>query len=192
MRIEGQHAVALPRARVFEGLQDAAMLRACTPGLTRLDETEPGHFEATLELKLPAVSGRFEGGVDVVERAAPERMRFRLKGKGAPGFVDGTADLALAEAEGRTTVRYVADVTIGGQIARLGQRMISGVAKEMAGQFFEAFEKAGAAAAAPPGSAGARAGDASPEPLPAAPSPLFAGLQLLWRLVLRALGLRRD
>jgi hypothetical protein len=121
-------------------------------------------------------------------------MRFRLKGKGAPGFVDGTADLALAEADGRTTVRYVADVTVGGQIARLGQRMISGVAKEMAGQFFETFEKAGGASAAgpAPGSAGAPAGGAPGGALPAAPSPLFAGLQLLWRLVLRALGLRRD
>jgi carbon monoxide dehydrogenase subunit G len=195
VRIEGQHRVALPRQRVFEALQDPAILRASTPGLTRLDETAPGHFGATLELKLPAISGRFDGTVDVIERAPPERMRMRLRGKGAPGFVDGTADLALAEDGGGTLVRYVADATVGGQVARLGQRMISGVAKELAGQFFETFEKAagaGAAASATPDHAGPSTSSAPPVPLPAPPNPGLAGLRLLWRLLLRALGLRRD
>jgi hypothetical protein len=73
-------------------------------------------------------------------------------------------------------------------VARLGQRMISGVAKEMAGQFFEAFERAVAAAAA----SAAPAPGAPPAALPAPPSPLRAALQLLWRLVLRALGLSKH
>jgi hypothetical protein len=184
VRIEGQHEVALPASRVFAGLQDSALLRACTPGLVRLEETGPGRFEGALELKLPAIRGRFDGTVEVVEREAPGRLRLRLRGKGASGFVDGSADLALAEAGGRTSLRYVADVTVGGQVARLGQRMLSGVVKEMATQFFETFEKAAAVAAAATAPAAA--------PLPPPPSPLAAGLQLLWRLLLRALGLRRG
>ena len=188
MKIEGEERVAVPLARAFEALADPAVLRACTPGLVRLEETAPGHFEATLELKLPALSGRFDGTVDIVEREAPARLKLRLKGKGAPGFVDGSADLALREAEGATAVRYVADVTIGGQVARLGQRMISGVAKELAGQFFEAFEKAGAASAGVPE---ATLPGAEPAALPAPPSQLRAALQLLWRLLLRALGLSK-
>jgi uncharacterized protein len=191
VRIEGQARLALPRERVFRGLSDPALLRACTPGVTRLEETRPDHFEGTLELKLPALSGRFEGSVDVAEREEPGRVKLRLKGKGPPGFVDGTAEILLAEETGAgTALRYVADVTVGGQVARLGQRMISGVAKEMAGQFFEAFEKAGAASAGPSADGGDAASAAVPPPRAA--SPLFAGLQLLWRLLLRALGLRRD
>jgi len=196
MRIEGEERVALTVARAFEALLDPAVLRACTPGLVRLDETQPGHFEATLELKLPAVSGRFEGTVDVVERDAPSRAKLRLKGKGAPGFVDGTAELALAEAEGGgSRVRYVADVTVGGNVARLGQRMLSGVAKEMAGQFFDAFGKATAAWEASGAAADAAipgmAPSAAPSALPEAPNPVFAALQLAWRLLLRALGLSK-
>ena len=67
MKIEGQERIALPPGRAFEALLDPALLRACTPGLARLDETQPGHYEATLDLKLPAISGRFEGTVDVVK-----------------------------------------------------------------------------------------------------------------------------
>lgn len=176
MKIEGQERIAIPAARAFAALLDPAVLRACTPGLIRLEETQPGHFEATLEVKLPAVSGRFEGSVDVAEREPPARAKLRLKGKGAPGFVDGTAELALAEEGGVTVVRYAADVTVGGNVARLGQRMLSGVAKELAGQFFEAFARVTAAQA----------------PLPEPPSTLFAGLQLVWRLLLRALGLSKH
>jgi len=194
MKIEGQERVALPPGRAFDALLDPTLLRACTPGVTRLDETQPGHYEATLELKLPAISGRFDGTVDVIEREAPSRAKLRLKGKGAPGFVDGTAELALAEADGGgSLVRYVADVTVGGNVARLGQRMLSGVAKEMAGQFFDTFGKLTAARAASRAAAEA-AGEPSsgaPVALPEPPNPILAALQLVWRLLLRALGLSK-
>ncbi|MGH7287817.1 MAG: CoxG family protein, partial [Myxococcota bacterium] len=137
MKIEGSERVALAPDVVWQGLNTPRVLQASTPGLVRLDETAPDHFEATLEIRLPAVSGRFEGTLDIVEREAPSRMKVKLKGKGAPGFVDGGAELFLAAAEGGTQVRYSADVQVGGQVARVGQRMLSGVSKEMAGQFFE-------------------------------------------------------
>lgn len=198
MKIEGKARIALPAARVFEALLDPAVLRASTPGLVRLEETSPGHFEATLEVKLPAITGRFEGSVDVAEREPPARAKLRLKGKGAPGFVDGAAEFSLAEEGGATRVRYAADVTVGGNVARLGQRMLSGVAKELAAQFFETFERVTAAQAASAASAGGATLAAAapslemPAPsLPAAPNALLAGLQLAWRLLLRALGLAK-
>jgi hypothetical protein len=179
MRIEGSASVPLPPDVVWQGLQDPAVLRASTPGLTRLEETAKDRFEATLELKLPAMTGRFEGRVGILEREPPARMKLALDGQGAPGFVRGTAELRLAPAAGGTELRYVADVDVGGQILRLGQRMISGVAKEMAGQFFETFTKVAAPGAAP--AAGATS-----------PSALRAFFSLVWRLIRRALGLARD
>ncbi len=176
MKIEGSEHVALAPDVVWQALNTPRVLQASTPGLVRLDETAPDHFEATLELKLPAVSGRFEGTLDIVEREAPARMKLRLKGKGAPGFVDGGAELFLAAADGGTQLRYSADVQVGGQVARLGQRMLSGVSKEMAGQFFETFAKLAA-----PG--GAQGGAAAPAP----PSALRAFLGLLLRLARRLL-----
>jgi len=178
VKIEGSERVALAPDVVWQALNTPRVLQASTPGLVRLDETAPDHFEATLEIKLPAVTGRFEGTLDIVEREAPARMKVKLKGKGAPGFVDGGAELFLAAAEGGTQVRYSADVQVGGQVARLGQRMLSGVTKEMAGQFFETFAKV----AAPGGSAAGAAG------APAPPSALRAFFSLLLRLARRLLN----
>ncbi len=116
-------------------------------------------------------------------------------GKGAPGFVNGEATLVLAESGPGTEVRYEADVTVGGQIARLGQRMISAAAKEMAGQFFEAFDghaKAAANAATPaPAGASPAPGTTVAVAAPPPASPLRAFLQLVFRTLRNLLGLSR-
>ena len=172
MKIEGSARVRTPPDQAWRRIVDPETVRRCTPGLELLTETSPDHFEAVLELKLPAIRGRFEGAVDFLERSEPELLRMKLEGRGAPGFVSGEVTLALAPADGGTEFRYHADLQVGGQIARFGQRMVSGVAKDMAGQFFAAFERL----------------DELPAGVSAAPSPLAAFFGLLWRTILRALG----
>ena len=176
MRLEGRQIVDLPLATVFERLNDPRVLRACTPGLEKLEARDPDHFEAVLEVKLPAITGRFEGTLEVLERRSPDRLKLRLEGKGAVGFVDGEVALDVASVDEGASVQYVAEVQIGGQIARLGQRMLSGVTREMAGQFFAAFE---------------RWRPEAPEQS-VAPSAGRSFLQLVWRSLLRLLGLRRG
>ncbi|HXZ85211.1 MAG TPA: SRPBCC domain-containing protein, partial [Myxococcota bacterium] len=110
------------------------------------------------------------------ERRPPDHLRLRLAGKGPVGFVDGEVALELARVDEGTRVQYAADVQVGGQVARLGQRMLSGVTREMAGQFFAAFE---------------RWRPEAPDQV-VAPGAGRSFLQLLWRSLLRLLGLRRD
>lgn len=195
MRLEGSRSLALPLAEAWRRLDDPAVIQQCTPGLERLEETAPDHFEAVLEVKLPAVTGRFTGSIDFLERTPEQRLRMRVRGKGAAGFVDGEATLDLSgpahsgsahsgSPDGGSTVRWSADVQIGGQVARLGQRMISGVGKEMAGQFFDALERVDAQTHAP--------GVGGPGAPSAALPPWRAALQLAWRTLLRLVGLRRD
>jgi hypothetical protein len=176
MKLDGKHIVDMPVATAYERLCDPRVLRACTPGLDKLDAQGSDHFDAVLEVRLPAITGRFEGAIDFLERVPPEKLRLKLAGKGPVGFVDGDVTLTLSAVDEGTSVQYVADVQIGGQVARLGQRMISGVTREMAGQFFSAFE---------------RWRPEAPEQS-VAPSAGRSFLQLVWRSLLRLLGLRRG
>ncbi|MED5262411.1 MAG: carbon monoxide dehydrogenase subunit G [Myxococcota bacterium] len=185
MKVEGREKISIAVSDAWRGVNDPSILRACTPGLTRLDETSPDQFEATLELKLPAVSGRFEGRVVILERDEPSRLKLQLEGKGGPGFVNGEAELHFGPDGDGTAVHFEANVQVGGQIARLGQRMISGVTKEMAGQFFEALERV----AAPGGTAAEDGGVSAPTEF--APNPLSSFLKLAWRTLLNLLGLSK-
>ncbi len=169
MKLEGRERVPTPLALAWERINDPDVLRRCTPGLARLEETRPDHFEARIELRLPAVRGDFDGSVDFLERRAPEALRLRIQGKGAPGFVNGEVTLELRGLADGTEFSYAADVQVGGQIARLGQRMVSGVVKDMAAQFFYAFARI----------------DNVPADQVVAHSLLRSVLELAWRALLR-------
>ena len=40
---------------------------------------------------------------------------------------------------GATEMNYRIEVTVGGKLAQVGSRLVSGAAKKLAGQFFEKF-----------------------------------------------------
>ncbi len=177
MKLDGRVKVALSREEAWQRINDPDVLRRCAPGLTELVQTRDDRFDAVIELALPAIKGRFEGVVEFVERAPPERLRVQFSGKGAAGFVVGDVALELLPDGAATEFAYEAELQVGGTVARLGQRMISGVAKSMAAEFFEALERA------TPG------GPGEPAPSLAAP-PLLALLRLLLRSLRRLFGAR--
>jgi hypothetical protein len=76
-----------------------------------------------------------------------------------------------------TTLTYSADAVVGGPVAGVGQRMMTGVAKRMAGQFFKAIDDELTGVAVPVAAAAPAAGVAAPvagAPAAAAPQ-VFAG-----------------
>jgi hypothetical protein len=74
---------------------------------------------------------------------APNSYRISFDGQGgAAGFGKGQADVQLAPAaEGSGCVlSYTVRAQVGGKMAQMGQRLIDGVAKSMAEDFFGRFD----------------------------------------------------
>jgi hypothetical protein len=83
-----------------------------------------------------------------------------------------STDVAVALADtgdGSTTLTYDADAVVGGVIAGVGQRMLTGVSKKMAGEFFKAVDDVLTGKAVPV-AAGGPAAEAGVFVQPAAPS----------------------
>jgi hypothetical protein len=75
---------------------------------------------------------------------------MHASGAGAPGQVRATVTIELVpDGDSATVLTYSADAVVGGPVAGVGQRMITGVAKRMAGQFFTAVDAELAGAGAP-------------------------------------------
>ena len=136
MKLEGSYDVAAPRAKVWEAFLDPKRLRKAIPGCEKLEALGPDEFKATMKIGVAAVKGTFEGKVRLLDKKAPDSYRLAAEGSGGPGFVRADTLITLSEAEGGTRVSYSADVQIGGLIAGVGQRMLGGVSKMMADQFF--------------------------------------------------------
>lgn len=136
MKIEGSHDIAAPRQKVWDAFFDPERLRQAMPGCEKLEAIGPDEFKATLKIGVAAVKGTFEGKVRLSDKRPPDSYRMAVEGSGGPGFVRGETVITLSDIDGGTRVAYSADVQIGGLIAGVGQRMLGGVSKMMADQFF--------------------------------------------------------
>jgi carbon monoxide dehydrogenase subunit G len=141
MKIEGQHVMPAPRQRVWDALNDPAVLTKATPGLKALVPTGPDAYDAEIELSVGPVKGAYKGRVRITDKTPPEAMTLIVEGGGRPGTIKATGALAL-EAQGEETlVRYVGDAQVTGVLLSVGHRLIPGVAKQMAGDFFKAIAR---------------------------------------------------
>ena len=57
------------------------------------------------------------------------------------GWAKGGAKVRLEDVEGGTRLVYDVEATVGGKIAQLGGRLINGVAKKYADEFFANFAR---------------------------------------------------
>lgn len=136
MKIEGAHDVPAPRAKVWDAFLNPEQLRQAIPGCEKLEAIGSDEFKATMKIGVAAVKGTFEGKVKITDKAPPNSYRMMVEGSGGPGFVRGETLISLSDIENGTRVSYNADVQVGGLIAGVGQRMLGGVSKMLADQFF--------------------------------------------------------
>ena len=136
MKIDGAHEIPAPRQKVWEAFLDPERLKQAIPGCEKLEAIGPDEYKATMKVGVGAVKGTFEGKVKITDKQPPESYRMGVEGSGGPRFVRGEAAITLSDTPTGTRVAYSADVQVGGLIAGVGQRMLGGVSKMMADQFF--------------------------------------------------------
>ncbi len=140
MKIDGTHKIDMPRDRVFTALTDPAVLQKCIPGCQQMEKTGENQYNAKLTAGVGPIKGVFTATVSLEKITPPEHFKLVVEGKGQPGFVKGSGELALKDADAGTEIQYSGDVSVGGLIAGVGQRMIQSVGKMMAERFFVALE----------------------------------------------------
>jgi hypothetical protein len=136
MKLEGSYDIPAPRDRVWAAFLDPEQLRQAIPGCEKLEAVGNDEYKATMKIGVAAVKGTFEGKVRLSDKKPPESYKLAVEGSGAPGFIRGETVITLSDADAGTRVSFNADVQVGGLIAGVGQRMLGGVSKMMADQFF--------------------------------------------------------
>ena len=151
MDLAGEVAIPAPRERVWQALNDPAVLRACIPGCEDLVDESPTVRRARVLVKLGPVRARFDGRVTLSEVEAPQRCVLGFEGSGgAAGIASGRAQMELHEEGTATRITYVVKAAVGGKLGQIGGRMIDASARQLADQFFEALRGQFATATATP------------------------------------------
>lgn len=126
---------------VWRALNDPEVLKACVPGCRELSGSPIDGFEATVTQKVGPVRATFKGRIELSEVIEPESYTISGQGKGgAAGFAKGSAKVRLVEVEGGTELGYEVEARVGGKLAQIGSRIVSGVARKLTNEFFERLQ----------------------------------------------------
>lgn len=143
MELTGSRTIAADRATVWARLNDPETLKAAIPGCQEMTGSPADGFEAVVKQKVGPVSATFRGKVTLSEVVEGESYRIFGEGSGGvAGFAKGGARVRLADVAEGTELTYEVEAQIGGKLAQLGSRLITGFARKMADQFFERFKTA--------------------------------------------------
>jgi carbon monoxide dehydrogenase subunit G len=142
MTMQGEVLLPADRERVWAALNDPAVLKACIPGVQELEKVSDTGFNAVAKVAIGPVKATFKGAVNLTDLDPPNGYTISGEGQGGiAGFAKGGAKVRLDEAEGGTKLTYDVEAQVGGKIAQLGGRLINGVAKKYADEFFANFAK---------------------------------------------------
>jgi carbon monoxide dehydrogenase subunit G len=143
MRIAGNATLHAPVEAVYAALRDPRVLVRTIPGCERLEQVGEDAYAMTVTAGVASVRGTYAGDVRLTDQRAPHGFVLRASGSGAPGTVSADVTVELSPgSNGTTELSYDADAVVGGMIGGVGQRLLTGVAKRTAGEFFTAVDQA--------------------------------------------------
>jgi len=143
MEMTGNRHLAVTQQQAWDALNDPEVLKACIPGCEKVEATGENQFTVGVAVRVGPVAAKFNGRIALSEVQAPNSYTLAFDGQGGPaGFGKGTAHVRLSPpAEGAgCELGYDVTAQVGGKIAQVGQRLVDGVARSMADDFFKRFE----------------------------------------------------
>ena len=123
-------------------IRDPDALSQALPGESKLTKLSDTEYDGMMNVRIGPVSGTFTGKLVVSNEVPPESCTLTVDGKGAPGFAKGVGNVKFTEQDANTTyMTYTGDLTVGGTLASVGQRMLDSVGKSIIRQGFEVLDK---------------------------------------------------
>ena len=136
VKLSGNYEINAPREAVWGALTEPESLKGCIPGCQSLDDVGEGNYEASISASLGPVRGNFSAKVSIRDWNPHESYTLVVSANGSPGFINGEAFITLSEENNITTVSVEGDGQAGGLLARVGQRMMESVGRNMMDRFF--------------------------------------------------------
>jgi carbon monoxide dehydrogenase subunit G len=137
MEIKGKYVIASTREEVWEALNDPDVLKECIPGCESFTRNSDTEYDASVMASIGPVKARFKTTVKLENLSPPDSYTIVGSSKGGnAGFARGNADVVLVEVPNGTELSYEANLKVGGRLAQVGSRLVTGATKKTADEFF--------------------------------------------------------
>jgi carbon monoxide dehydrogenase subunit G len=137
MDIQGEKILAAPRSQVWRALNEPAVLQRCLAGCDTFEAEGENKFRVAMHASVGPVRARFAGKLQLLDLMPEQSYALAFEGSGgAAGFGKGSARVTLDDVAEGTRLRYTAQAQVGGRLSQVGGRLIDGVTRRMADEFF--------------------------------------------------------
>ena len=142
MQFKGRQTIDATRAAVWDGLNNPMVLQQCIAGCEKFEEIGDGRWQAVVLVSVGPVKARFKGRITLHERQPILGYQLCGEGEGGiAGFGRMEATVTLQDDGTHTRLDYAFEASVGGKLAQIGSRLVSGVAQKMADHFFVRFNQ---------------------------------------------------
>lgn len=142
MEMQGSRVLAISQQQAWEALNNPEVLKASIPGCEKIEASGENRYVAVIAVKIGPMAAKFNGKIALTEMHPPESYTLSFDGQGgAAGFGKGQAQVKLVPQGTGCELNYEVRAQVGGKMAQMGQRLVDGVARSMADDFFKRFEE---------------------------------------------------
>jgi len=142
MQLKGKETFPASAQQIWDIIMDKEKLAAVTPGVSRLEEVATDEFKAIADISIGPVKGQFTGDLRMVEKQAPHAVTLKVKQNSKIGNADVTVQLLIEEiSPTESTLSFKGLAKMSGLLARMGQRVMSGVAQTITKQLFAGIKE---------------------------------------------------
>ena len=139
MKFEESFTVDHPVEQTWSFFEDPTRLARCVPGVESVEPLDAdGKSKLKMTQKVGYLSATFNLRWHVSAREPMRSIEITSIGKtvrGAVGELRATNRVELEPVDGKTHVRLVADIAVGGMLGSVGQKMMASKAREVAQGF---------------------------------------------------------
>ena len=142
MNVNGKHEFKISREQLWKYLMDVEVLAKITPGISKLESLGDDQFKTHSQIKLGPVKSTFTGKMQVLEKNEPAAFQIKMEQLSKVGNAHVTVQMNLESVDDtNSTLIFDGKANVSGVIARMGQRVLSGVANTITKEVFSELEK---------------------------------------------------
>ena len=137
MKLEGGIEIAAARRRVWDLIVDPIALAACVPGVRDVRQVDDRTFEGSVTAAVGPMEGDFAFSSVITRDEFPDDLDVEVTGLDSvtKSRLEARVHASVAEgADGTSTLRYQAVVTVKGRLSILGEMVLRATAGLMIAQ----------------------------------------------------------
>jgi carbon monoxide dehydrogenase subunit G len=140
MIYEGKYTLKASREKLWEFIIDPTQVSKCLPDLKSMESEGNDNFVAVVRVGVGPIRTDFKFKIQILNKNPVSSVQFNAAGSGSGSRITISTLVDLKDVSGGCELSYHAEVTVGGMMASLGQRVMNETAEKVVAGVFECIK----------------------------------------------------